>query len=245
MRREMFAPKNRTKLSFVLRLVLAAFFAIAFVQPMFAQRGSFAESIAAGVITAPASTTVGKFMRKAISVTIQGVGGSVTVTSSDASKVTVASTPTGVGGSSASFLESGTFAVYVDGLDSTGSATLTVSASGFSNATTTVNLGLSGFTGNIAPNLILGTSDAPVVICPSLLTNVGAFIEDETLSPGVSTASVIVTSSDTSKGTITTSPVVFNAGDTCKSPATALHAVAAGTATVTLGTPVGYSTPNP
>lgn len=167
----------------------------------------------------------------------------VTVTSSDASKATVSASATVAGTVSATFTSVTTgFMVYVDGIDSTGSATLTASAAGFTNATSTVTLAPSGFVFCFNPNgsAFVGQVDTTLQICAASLTTSLKMWAMQPLQPGAGPVNVTVTSSSPASGTVT-SPVTFYAGDVAK-PST-FHAVAGGTTSVTLSTPSGFSTP--
>lgn len=170
----------------------------------------------------------------------------VTVTSSDAGKALVASTQTGAGASSATFSSVTTgFFLYVDGKDLSGTATLTASATGFTNATSTVTLVPSGFmicfTPVTAMNSFVGETDLTVQVCPTALTSAYKFWGIEALQPGAGPVTVTVTSSSPAAGTVT-SPLTFVDGDLSES--STFHAVASGATTISLSTPAGYSTPN-
>jgi hypothetical protein len=60
------------------------------------------------------------------------------------------------------------------------------------------------------------------------------------ISPGVSSVSVPVTSSNTAVGTITTSPLVFSSGQNSQS--TTFQPATAGTSNINIGTPTGFTT---
>jgi len=229
---------------------------------LLAQRVSFTQTVVAGVISPPASITVGQNLRVVVSVGIQTTGSTtVTVTSSDASKATVASTLAGAGSLSATFSSvSNGFTMYVDGVASSGTATLTISATGFTSATSTVNLSPSGFAimsvgmnggsqGNppgTAVDVIGNFADATLTVCPVLLDSGLHFVSatyPTTISPGISTASVTVSSSNTSVATVGGGSLSFAAGAYCLNTAT-LHAVSAGSTTVSITTPAGWSTLN-
>ncbi len=188
---------------------------------------------------------VGKHLRLQMWVPVNvGSPVTVTVTSSDDSKAKIASTPTGASAASATFSNVSTgFFMYVDGMDSTGTATLTASASGLASATSTVTLLPSGFM-ILQPgpslNAFVGQTDQTIQICSVALTPELKVWGIESLQPGAGPVSVTVTSSNSTVGTVTT-PVTFADGDSMK-PST-FHAVAGGNTTVALLTPPGYSTP--
>ena len=138
--------------------------------------------------------------------------------------------------------------VYVQGL-SQGSATITATATGYTSGSTTATVDPSGFTysyyGGYGGNLSTTTFSSPssftyypTILDPSSLAVINYPL---TLNPGAASVSIPVTSSATQVGTITTSPIFFNPGDSQKT--TNFQPVAAGTSTVSIGTPAGYSTP--
>ena len=130
-------------------------------------------------------------------------------------------------------------------LTAKGTATLNGSTVNFADGSATVTLLPSGFVisnGNIA-NASVGGGDVPLGIVPAALqSGTLSLAAYQQLRPGVGAINVGVNSSNTSVATITTSPVVFNAGD--QSQTTALHPVGAGTTTVSVATPAGFSTPS-
>jgi hypothetical protein len=172
----------------------------------------------------------------------------VTVTSNDTSKVTLSTSPIAVGAGSLSFTNTSTtsaFAYYIQG-HATGTTTLTLSAPGYSNATVNVTVDPSGFViyspGNFSTTTFSTATSltlAPAILTPGSLTVLGY----ATLSPGVGSPSITVTSSNPAVGTVT-SPVTYNAGDYLNS-ATFQPTTAGGTTNLSISTPAGYSTPLP
>lgn len=222
--------------------------------PAAAQHPSAVATVTAPAITVPGTITVGNNLRIAVPVNIQTASNAtVTATSSDNTKVLVSSTLGGSGSSSVTFTNvSGGLTLYVDGIATSGTATVTLSATGYTNATSTVTLGPSGFAimpiipGAGASTEVVGFPDATLQICPFLLDGSNKAISatySTSISPGVSTASVTVTSGSPSVGTIIGSPVSFAAGDSCHVSAS-LHPLSAGSSTVSISTPAGWSTPN-
>lgn len=176
-------------------------------------------------------------------------GVTVTVTDNGPGIVKISSSATTVGGSSVTFANTTTtFAgtVYVQGI-SAGTTTLTVSAPGYSSGTITVTVDPSGFAINYNQGSIsTHTNSTPtgiqiytVTLSPTSPMNVQN--QGLVLSPGVAAVSVPVTSSNTAVGTISTSPVVFHAGDATQP--TTFQPLTAGTSTVAVTPPAGYSTP--
>jgi trimeric autotransporter adhesin len=172
----------------------------------------------------------------------------VTVTSSSGTIAAISKDGTVVGGASLTFpnvTTSGVGYVYFQG-ESTGSATLTVSAPGYTSGTSTITVDPSGFAFYGTPNFTTTTFSSatslmvyPVALAPDTLA-VAQF--NYQISPGVGPVSVPVTSSNTPVGTISTSPLVFHPGDSSNS--TTFQPVAAGTSTISVGTPTGFSTPS-
>ena len=140
--------------------------------------------------------------------------------------------------------------IFIQG-QSVGTATLTVSGSGFTSGTVTITVYPSGFTlaGSYSSGLSTTTFSSPTqfnvyptVLNPTTLT----YYTTGTLNPGIGPFSVPVTSSNTTTGTITTSPVVFAAGSS--QATTSFQPSSAGTSTIAVGAPTGtgaaaFSTP--
>ncbi len=129
------------------------------------------------------------------------------------------------------------FTIYVQG-QKTGTATLTISATGYTSATIAVTVDPSGFVFYSPGNFSTTTFSTPtsIVIRPAIL-NPGSLtlLNYAQLNPGISTVSVPLTSGTPSVGSITTSPLVFSAGDTTES--SSFQPLAAGTTALALGTP--------
>jgi len=173
----------------------------------------------------------------------------VTVTSNGPAIALISSSGTVVGGTTLTFTASAAGSLptfYVQG-QSVGTTTLTVSAPGYTSANATINIYPSGFTfaGANSGGLSTTTFSAPTaltiyatILNPQTLT----YSSVGTLSPGVATISVPITSSNTVVGTISASPVIFNAGDSTHT--TTFQPTSAGTTTIALGVPAGYSAPS-
>jgi hypothetical protein len=174
----------------------------------------------------------------------------VTITSNDPTTALISKSATTPGTASLTFTNvtnaGGLPAIYVQG-QAVASTTLTVSAPGYTNGTGVVTVNPSGFTfatnysGGL--NTTVSANPTALYVYPSIL-NTGTLTYYSTnvaLNPAGSPVSVMVTSSDTNTGTITTSPVVFNGGDQYQM--TNFKPKAAGTSTITIVPPQGYSTP--
>jgi hypothetical protein len=166
---------------------------------------------------------------------------SVTITSNSTSIATLSTDPTIAGTSSVTFssISSTTPNFYIQGM-SEGTTTLTVTATGYATTTINVTVGKSGFVVTSANFTAITGSDTPVSMASELLdSNLNYTGIVQPVRPGL-TVSVPMTSDNTAAGTITT-PVAFSGGQSSSSAT--FHAVAVGSAHVTVGTPTGFSTP--
>jgi hypothetical protein len=170
----------------------------------------------------------------------------VTVTCNNGSIAAISSSGTVVGGTTLTFTNvtaAGylpTF--YVQG-ETTGTTTLTVTAPGYNNVTGTINVYPSGFTfaGNSGFSTTTFSAPTPVTVYATVLNpQTLTYYTTGQISPGVAPISVPVTSGTTSVGTVVTSPLIFNPGDSTKT--TTFQPSSAGTSTISIGTPTGYST---
>jgi len=126
-----------------------------------------------------------------------------------------------------------------------GTTTVTVSAPGFNTNSFTVNVYPSGFVfsgGNQNINTTTFSSNTTLTIYTAVLNpgSLTLYNYNLPINPGIGPFSVPVTSSNTSVGTITTSPLVFTSGTTYLQ--TAFTPGTAGTTTVALAQPAGFST---
>ncbi|HEU5403844.1 MAG TPA: hypothetical protein VFU86_20985, partial [Terriglobales bacterium] len=165
----------------------------------------------------------------------------VTITSNSTTVATVSTDPTVAGTGTVTFssISSSTPFFYIQGM-SQGTTTLTVTATGYATTTINVTVGPSGFVITSSDFTVTAGSDSSVTIAPELLDsslNYTGVVQP--VRPG-QTLAVPMTSDNTSIGTITSS-LTFAAGQAAG--AATFHAVAAGTAHVTVGTPSGFSTP--
>ncbi len=175
----------------------------------------------------------------------------ITMTSSNPAVATigVGSNATAAGSTSIAFTNvSNTGAQYfnIQG-QSVGTATITVSAPGFSTNSFVVTVDPSGFGFSSQPNINTNTYSSPTTLTLyTMILNPGTLTEVDNnypLNPGVGPFSIAVTSSNTSTGTITSSPVVFATG--ASSATTSFQPVAVGSTTLSLGSqPTGFSTPS-
>jgi trimeric autotransporter adhesin len=172
----------------------------------------------------------------------------VTVTSSGPAIATISSSGTVVGGTTLTFTNvtsSGVGYVYIQG-QSTGTATLTVSAPGYTSGSGTITVQPSGFIYYYSSSFSTTTFSTPTsvtastaILTPGTLTvsSLGG-----SLNPGLAQVKVPIASSNLTVGTLAASSIVFNPGDSNDS--TTFQPVAAGMSNITLGTPAGFSTPS-
>jgi hypothetical protein len=171
----------------------------------------------------------------------------VTVTSTDTSKILLATSATAVGTDHVTFTvnagSNGIPTVFVQALVGAGTGTFQTSAPGYATATNTVTFQPSGFilnVGNISTTTFSPNTSIRVDASRLNPTTLN-YVTTQALRPGV-TAQVIVTSSDTNVGTIVTSPLQFDGGVSVLN--TAFDPVTAGTTTIAVGQPAGFTTPN-
>ena len=172
----------------------------------------------------------------------------ITVTSNNPGVAVVSSNLTTVGGATVTFTNitntsANTF--YIQGV-ALGTTTLTIAAPSYATATVNITVDPGGFV-IFGPSSISTTTfsaSSSLQINPAILNPVdSSVIAFAAASPAVSPVNVVVTSSQTSVGTITNSPVAFQGGDTSKNAI--FQPVGAGTSNLSLGTPAGFSTPTP
>lgn len=172
----------------------------------------------------------------------------VTLTSSDPSRVLLANGPTGAGSASiqvqvnagASFLP----AFYIQALEGTGSEVITATAPGYANGTLTVDLVPAGFIINSPSNFstTVFANNTNIQIRPYRLNPTTLAIQQIQSIRGGLTVDVPVTSSDTAVGVITTSPLSF--AENVSFVNGSFDPLTAGTSTISVVQPTGFSTPS-
>jgi hypothetical protein len=181
-------------------------------------------------------------------------GRTITLTSSDPSKLLLSSNATALGQASitvsvAAGSTSGS-AFYVQSGVSTGSATITESVSGYNPTVVTINFTPSGFIvqGGTATTTFSGTSPVTVMFV-QLDPTTFDFIGEETLRPGARPATVKLIETNTpptgtpAVGSLSSYSILFNPGDTSHS--VNFQPAAAGTAVITFGDlTTGYAKPS-
>ena len=207
-----------------------------------------------GVITAPGAT-IGKDLQAPILITFNppipiGSGGlPLTITSTDPAKALVGGgTAAGKTTITATMAEgSTTVSTFVQALVGTGTVDITLSVPGYLTTTVTINFANSGFV-ITGPNglgqafSVFQGSTAGLTVNSVSLTAAGAMSAIQQVRGGL-TASVPVTSSNTTIGTITGGNISFTGGTDTGSPNFVASGVNTGSATITVSTPSGFTTP--
>ncbi len=170
----------------------------------------------------------------------------VTLTSSDQTIFTISTSPTVVGTASVTFPNIASYSVgtlYIQG-QAAGSATLTMSAPGYDPGTSTITVLQSGFfmgyPFNSFSTTTLSTSTGLNVYTTGLDSNNNPSYNYLQVSPGVAPFTVSFTNSTPSVGTISPTSVTFSPGDNQHS--VNFQPVSAGTDTITMVTPAGFTT---
>ncbi len=172
----------------------------------------------------------------------------VTLTSSNAAIFTISSSETTAGTGSLTFTTTNGSgqSIWIQG-QSAGTATLTVSAPGFTSSTSTITVYPSGFAfyGYFTPPYTTTTfsgqsSPAVGTITIGSSGSIYGYIGQLPLNPGV-TATVAITDGTPTVGMISSAALVFTTGDT--SHTFNFTPVAAGTTNLAITTPVGFTTP--
>jgi hypothetical protein len=176
-------------------------------------------------------------------------GVNVTISSSNPAAVAVAELAAGVGtGSIVLPVDAGTasFLVYVQGLASSGSATIMVSAPGYNSGSAQVNLARSGFVLS-GPNAIGGSfvtnqsQDTALTVSAAELDSNGNVVQIQRVS-GASPVTVPLTVANSSLGSVSPSSIPFQGGNDSLI-ATFTAANTAGSTTISLTEPAGFLTP--
>lgn len=195
-----------------------------------------------------ANTTVGEDLQSTLSVTLQSappVATDIVLTSSDPSRVLLSlaqDTP----GSSSVTLSGVTTAfagtIYVQGI-AKGSTNIVATGTGFSNGTSEVTVGNSGFIFD-SPSSVstdIFANDSNLIISSYLLRENNSIQARQSVRAGLN-VDVNITIQDPAVGSISPSPVTFSGGDGRQtinfSPS------AAGTSTIEVNQPTGFDTPS-
>ncbi len=203
------------------------------------------------MISLPEST-IGKNLQTSGAVVLPAAapsgGITVTLTSSDSTRVVLSTSGTTLGTGSVNLPIAGGFQgtgpVFVQALDSTGQVILTATAPGFSNSAVTVALAPSGF-GFITPTFTSTTLllDTLVELQAGWLNAMSTIGNHQPLRGGIVNLTVAVNSSTPSVGIITSS-AVFNGGSLRPTTFAVFHPVAAGQTNLTIVQPTNFSTPS-
>jgi hypothetical protein len=179
----------------------------------------------------------------------------VTVTSGNPGLVLLSTDPTGTTAGSTSVtvtIAAGATAAfpgfYVQGLGSSGTVTLTLSAPGYTTATGTVTLSPAGFV-LISPagtgadfSTTLGSADTPLTVAAATLNSSLNVMSGSAQIRGGLSVTVQVTSATPATGTILGS-AVFQGGSSTASGVT-FHPLKTGTSVLSTTPPTGFSAPN-
>ena len=191
--------------------------------------------------------TVGQNLQAPITVTLTpappSTGVAVTITSSSPAKALV-------GNNRPSFTINinpgeNPFTIPVEALANSGTVTVTISAPGYTSASSIITLAHSGFviagSKGIGGALIAfeGTS-TPLTVSSGYLDTLGKFVAAEPVRPGF-TVTVPVTSSAPGIGTILGSPVTFANGIGHATATFKASATKTGITTISAGTPAGFT----
>jgi hypothetical protein len=120
-----------------------------------------------------------------------------------------------------------------------------VQAPGYNDATSNITVNPSGFV-LLSQNFTTNASaqNTPLTVAAALLDPTFLnFSQEQELRGGLGQVSVALTSSNTGVGTIANTPAVLTGGQS-RSTAAAFDPAGAGTATITITAPAGFSTPS-
>ena len=185
-------------------------------------------------------SAIGKNLQSSLQLNA-AAGVSVTVTSSDPSRLLVSASAATPGQASATVTQN---VVYAQALGDSGSVTVTASAPGYQTATAQVSLAPAAAV-FVAANLgTLTTLSPPVSLQVQLVSyasGTASYYPQQTLRPGAALLAVPVNLSDATVGTVSPAPLVFNPGDCIKS--LTFQPTGAGTELMSLGVPAGLVDP--
>jgi hypothetical protein len=196
------------------------------------------------------SATIGQNLEAAISITLNptppATGVPVTLTSSDSTLVLIGNARSTLSINITPGLNP--FTTLVQALGSSGSASITVSAPGYSSAISTITLAPSGFViagsnGMGGAFSVFQGSTTPLTLYPGRLDPSGSFVEKQPIGFGLS-AIVPVASSETAVGTVAQSTVFFNGGDDHGTVSFLATPAGTGTTTVSIRRPSGFNAPS-
>ena len=210
----------------------------------------FMISGATGVITV-SSATVGKDLQAPLTITLSPAPAadvSLTLTSSSPGTVTLGSSAQTGAATLTATIPAGTSTVstYAKALSSLGTANVTAQVNGYSNGVGVVTLARSGFV-VAGPNGVGGNFDTAVganttlTVYAALLDGSGLFVQPQQLRGGLS-ASVPISSSTTTVGTVSTSTVLFD--NNADAVPVTFKAINGGATTISVQTPSGFTVPS-
>ena len=219
---------------------------------------SIVATVTAAGINVNGNNALGKDLQEASSGSLQAAAGSsgatVTLSSSDPSKLLIAPNATTPGSASINVTvqpNQTAFSYVLQSLASTGTVQIIASATGYADGTANVTLVPSGFymsspgdfsTNQLAPNTNLS-------VCASSLnpTTLNRDLQSTTLRAGIASVSVAMTSSNTAVGTIVNTPQSIGGNASCTPSGTGglqFDPLTVGNSTLTVTTPSGFTTPS-
>jgi len=201
-----------------------------------------------------ADHTIGKNLEVAANIVIEGATSGqqllITLTSNDPKKLLLSTTPTAAGSQSITLTTRGSWQspeFYLQALTDKGTATYTASAPGASGSEGTVTFGPSGFVMGLKSRVGLpgfqtttGALPSQIDIYSVLLDDAHKHVSPQALAGGI-TAKLKVTNSNTSAGTIADSELTITAG--YNRATTTYQPAAAGTGTLAINVPDGFTVP--
>jgi hypothetical protein len=188
--------------------------------------------------------TLGQNLQTSINTTGPANSATLTVTSSDPTRVLVAASQTAVGQASVNITNpvNGYFTVYVQALGNSGTVPLTFSSAGFNSATSQIQLAQTEVVlSNNQQTPSLTTISPAITFQAQLTASVTYQSSTLVLRPGASPLNVPINLSDNTVGTVNPAQLTFNPGDTTKS--FTFQPVAAGSTLLSLGVPSGFADP--
>ncbi len=211
-------------------------------------------SVSGGPTITVTGANIGKNLEQTITITMSPgptTTTPVTITSSDSTMALVGSGTILGKGTITPMIPAGedTFQVFIQALVGSGSTTITVSAPGYSSASSAITFSPSGFaiagTSGIGGNFSVyqGTTTPLTVYSGIVDANSGMFTTQEPIRGGYS-VSVPVSSSNTAAGTVSPTSAAFTGGTSTASINLKANAGGTGSTTISVTEPSGFTTPS-
>ncbi len=220
--------------------------------------GTVTVTVTTNTMTVP-NITVGKDLQSSAAVAFSvatGASTDVTVTTSDTSKILLSNSATTKGSGTvtvtAGSATKNSPSFFVQGLTDTGTATLTIKASGYQDTTATVTLAPAGFIIQSGTSATLNSDtlttsvfapNSTLTVWPAALDpTTKAVLVTQTVRGGMGSQTVKLSNSSNTVGTISTSSVSLGAG--VPSGTLTFDPLATGTTDISVTEPSGFSTPS-